>query len=66
MPRLLTGIDWLDHGLLPRSEPSEPTEEELSVPEDEQDDEERASLDERCWWLRESRKRMRPFWWADE
>lgn len=27
MANLITGIDWIDHGLIPRPEPSEPSKE---------------------------------------
>lgn len=68
MANLITGLNCIDHGLIPRPEPSEPGDEqgEGESSEVEGQDDERVPMDERCWWLRESRKRFKPFWWADE
>lgn len=68
MANLITGTDWIDHGRTPRREPNEPAEKqgEGDSPYTEGEEDERVPLDERCWWLRESRKRFTPFWWADE
>lgn len=68
MANLITGIDWIDHGLTPRREPREPAQEQGGgkSPDTEDKNDERVPLDERCWWLRKSRKRFKPFWWAGE
>lgn len=68
MANLITGIDWIDHGAVPRRRPSETMgpEDRDEGPAEERQDDERVPLDKRLWGLKDSKKRMKPFWWWAE